>query len=75
LQAVYPELVPAEKKPKPRGYWQDKANQKTFFDQLAIKWNIQNADDWSKVTSSMVLKEGGGFIVQYYNGSVRQGLM
>jgi hypothetical protein len=59
---------------KPRGYWKAKENQKEFFDQLAIKWNIQKPEDWNKVTYDMVLKEGGRFIVYYYNGSLQRGI-
>jgi hypothetical protein len=59
---------------KPRGHWKDKDNQKEFFYQLAIKWNIQKPEDWNKVTCDMVLKEGGRFIVDYYNGSLQQGI-
>jgi hypothetical protein len=58
---------------KPLGYWKDKQNQKEFLDQLAVKWNIQKPEDWHKVTIDMVLKEGGNFIVSYYNGSLQQG--
>jgi hypothetical protein len=71
LQAVYPSL--ANGAHKPHGYWKDKANQKSFFDQLAIKWNIKNPEDWNKFTTKDVLREGGGFIVTYYNESLRQG--
>jgi hypothetical protein len=69
LKLFYPEYVP---RLKPQGYWKDKENQKAFFDQLAIKWNIQNPDDWNKVTREMVVKEGGGFIKWNYN-SLQQG--
>ena len=56
-------------------YWKDKDNQKKFFDQLAIKWNIQKPEDWYKVTTEMVSKEGGrSFIDRYYGGSMRQGI-
>jgi hypothetical protein len=71
LQASYPDYVPTKKKSP--GYWEDKKNQKEFFDQLASKWNIQKSDDWNKVTTQMVLKEGGSFITHYYNGSLTQG--
>jgi hypothetical protein len=53
--------------------WKDTKNQKTFFDQLATKWNIQKLDDWNKVTTSMVVKEGGSFINSYYNSSLQKG--
>jgi hypothetical protein len=59
---------------KIHGYWKDKKNQKAFFDQLAIKWNIQKPDDWNKVTWSMVSKEGGNFVSSYYNSSLQQGI-
>jgi hypothetical protein len=58
---------------QPRGYWKAKENQKEFFDQLAIKWNIQKLEDWNKVTNGMVLNEGGNFIKNYYNSSLQQG--
>jgi hypothetical protein len=51
----------------------DKKHQKEFFDQLALKWNIQKPDDWNKVTLMMAQKEGGNFISRYYNGSLTQG--
>ena len=70
MQAVYPDYVP---RLKPQGYWKDKENQKAFFDQLAIKWNIQKPEDWYEVTYKMVVKEGGSFIAHYYNGSLQQG--
>jgi hypothetical protein len=80
LQAIYPDYVQTTKTTKPqttkqlpRGYWQDKENQKKFFDQLAIKWNIQKPEDWNKMTCDMVVKEGGSFIYKYYNGSLNQG--
>jgi hypothetical protein len=56
-----------------RGHWKDTKNQKEFFDRLAIKWNIQSADDWNKVTLEMALKEGGHFIRTYYQHSLHRG--
>jgi hypothetical protein len=70
LQAVYPDYVPV----KHHGYWRDVTNQKKFFDELAIKWNIQQTSDWNKVAAEDVLKEKGkGFISRYYDSSVRRG--
>jgi hypothetical protein len=70
LKAIYPDFVPSK---HPRGHWQNKESQKAFFDQLAIKLNIQKLDDWNKVTTKTVVKEGGAFIVNYYNQSLTQG--
>jgi hypothetical protein len=57
----------------PAKSWSDKQTQKAFFDQLAIKLNIQTVDDWNQVTSTAVFKEGGYFINRYYNGSLQKG--
>jgi hypothetical protein len=54
-------------------YWKDIKNQKAFFDQLAVKLNIQKTEDWNKVTLRMILKEGGSFITTYYNNSPQKG--
>jgi hypothetical protein len=54
--------------------WKDKAKQKEFLDQLAVKWNIQKTEDWSKVNTKMVLKEGGTFLRKFYNDSLPQGM-
>jgi hypothetical protein len=56
---------------RPYGHWSNKQNQKEFFDQLAIKWNIKSPEDWNKVTNEMVLNEGGSFIK---SSSLRQGI-
>jgi hypothetical protein len=72
LQALYSDYVPTSPA-KPQGYWADKKNQRKFFDELAIKWNIQKPEDWNKVTNKMVLEEGGYFIGNYYNTSLQQG--
>jgi hypothetical protein len=74
LQAVYPEIA-SELKPKATGYWNNKDNQKAFFDKLAIKLNIQKLEDWNNVTSAMVMREeGSAFIIHYYKSSLKQGI-
>jgi hypothetical protein len=50
-------------------------NQRSFFDNLATKLNIQKPEDWGKVTGSVVMKERGGyFISNYYSGSLYKGI-
>jgi hypothetical protein len=63
---IEPSTTKYKRRPKPPGYWKNKENQKAFFDQLAVKWNFQNKDDWNKVTEEMVLKEGGYFLKTHY---------
>jgi hypothetical protein len=72
LKEIYPEYA-TEFTTKARGYWKDRDIHKAFFDQLAIKYNIQKLEDWNKVTTRMVVNEGGSSIIRHYNGSLVQG--
>jgi hypothetical protein len=49
------------------------ATQRAFFDKLAKKFNIQQPEDWYKISVRMVLEEKGTFITKYYNGSLTNG--
>jgi hypothetical protein len=43
---------------------------------LAVKWNIQQPQDWFSIAHAVVMKEkGGSFVNNYYNGSLLQGNM
>jgi hypothetical protein len=57
----------------PKGFWKDTENHRAFFDRLAKKFNIQQPDDWYRVTARMVAKEGGHFINSQYKGSLIRG--
>jgi hypothetical protein len=73
LQAIYPDRQWISSDYKPRGYWKDLSNQRLFFDELAVKLNIQKPEDWKKVTFETVKKEGGHFVKAYYSTSVMRG--
>jgi hypothetical protein len=70
LQALYPDYKPVLKGQR---YWGDIKNRKAFFDQLAVKWNIQKMEDWLKVTQKMLHEEGAYFINYYSRGSLIRG--
>jgi hypothetical protein len=53
--------------------WKDVHNQRTFFDQLAVKLNIKNPQDWFNVTLRTIQNEGAYFVTRYYNSSLIQG--
>jgi hypothetical protein len=83
LEAVYPDHIHVwkawkqerelkEKDYKPRGYWSDLKNQRSFFDALAIKLNIKQPEDWNKVAVATVVAEGGHFVQNHY-GSFQHG--
>jgi hypothetical protein len=78
LQSIYPEHLDLWLDYKvgfsmPSGYWKDIANQRAFFEKLAIKLNIQKPEDWYKVRGTTVFEEGGHFVKQFYGGSVIRG--
>jgi hypothetical protein len=54
-------------------YWNDITRQRAFFDQLAIKLNIQTPEDWYNVNVRTVEAEGGSFISKY-KGSLLRGI-
>jgi hypothetical protein len=74
--SVYPEhnwkVETSDRKPK--GYWNDKSNQRKFFDQLALKLNVKKPEDWFSVRLQTVLDNGGSFVKTYYNQSLVHGL-
>jgi hypothetical protein len=74
LSTTYPEKKWVEPERKPNGYWRDLQNQRTFFNQLAVKLNIQHPEDWYKVHKKTVINFGGTFIdSSLYGGSIRKG--
>jgi hypothetical protein len=59
---------------KPAGYWKDIKNQRYFFDQLAVKLNVRNPEEWVSIPSKKIFEEGGSFISKYYGSSISQGV-
>jgi hypothetical protein len=76
LKKVYPEHDWKKdlKSPKPVRYWQDKQNQRQFFDKLALSLNITKPQDWYFVDLKTIIQRGGYFVLDYYNGSLIQAL-
>lgn len=58
---------------QPHGYWNSKQNQRTFFESLATKLNIQRPHQWGRVTKRDLLQAGGGRLLNRY-GSIRKAL-
>lgn len=57
-----------------RGFWVQKANQKRFFDAFAKKYDINFPQDWGKVNTRQIIKEGGAFLSRYFKGSLYRSL-
>ena len=44
---------------KPVGYWNDEQNVSQFVDQLKQKLNLQNPEDWNRLSKQQILFHGG----------------
>lgn len=54
----------------PKGFWEQKVNQKAFLDWLEKKLGYKSKEDWYQVTSKDFLaNHGGGLLMHYFNGS------
>eukprot|EP01114_Cavostelium_apophysatum_P021704 TRINITY_DN7644_c0_g1_i1.p1 TRINITY_DN7644_c0_g1~~TRINITY_DN7644_c0_g1_i1.p1 ORF type:complete len:421 (-),score=51.35 TRINITY_DN7644_c0_g1_i1:63-1325(-) len=72
LKAVYPdhEWKIWNFKPVPTDFWNDKNNQKAFFDDLFRSLNYENWQDWYKIRGSDIAAHGGGgLLTHHYAGS------
>jgi hypothetical protein len=73
LQANYPEHTEIWQVHRQRGYWKQIEHQRSFFEKMATKLNIQKPEDWLNVSKVTAAKEGGHFIHSIYNGSLLKG--
>jgi hypothetical protein len=83
LRTVYPEynwgpLTPEHFKSTqstrlPKGFWKDVKNQRAFVEELASKLGITQLDDWYKVTTRQFVQHGGGWLTNFYKGSLKKG--
>ncbi len=56
-------------------FWKDSANQKQFFDSIAIQLNIKHPQEWYKVRLSELEKRGAKHILsKHYEGSLYRAL-
>jgi hypothetical protein len=77
LASVYPEKdwLGWKFQQVPRGYWNDIGNQRKFFEEIAKELNVQNAEDWLKISATQVKDLGGsGLLSNHYNNSVVKAL-
>jgi hypothetical protein len=49
------------------------ADQRKFFDHLAIQLKIKRPQQWLNIQPKTILNHGGSFLVWYYKGSVLNG--
>jgi hypothetical protein len=60
----------------PRGFWENVANHKLYFDWLGGELNVKTPEDWNRVTIDKVAEHGGsGLLMNYYNNSLSKGMV
>ena len=52
---------------KPKGYWDNKENIKNFLDDLKVKFNLQSTEDWYRVSTNQINKNGGRTLLKKYS--------
>lgn len=58
------------------GHWKDLSHQRTFFDELGKKLQVNQMDDWyQKLSSTIVIKNGGAAVLERHSGSAINALM
>ena len=52
---------------KPSGYWNNKENIENFIHFIKEKYNLQNPDDWNKITTQLIQSNGGSTLLLQYS--------
>jgi hypothetical protein len=74
LKTIYPEYNWKKPKKRKEWHWDDVNNKRKFFDELAVKLDVQKPEDWNNVKVKTVIQMGGKFIkARTYNNSLRRG--
>lgn len=58
----------------PKGFWDQINNQRQYFDWLSSQLGIQHLQDWSKLRSEDVEKNGPAILSRYYGRSLFRAL-
>ncbi len=76
LRSVYPQhnWEATKFNRMPRHYWPIPENQQQFMRSIASKYNIATQDDWKKITSEVILQEGGASLLTMHGGSITKGM-
>jgi hypothetical protein len=66
------QLLPWKFKLAPRGFWQDRANQKAYLDWLSTELKLTNLSKWYKLTTKSFADNFGVGLLKAYNHSVSE---
>ena len=63
-----PDLAKTKQKTKkPIRFWENKENVKKFLIEVGKKYNYYSPDDWNKLTTKQIQKEGGSRVLKIYS--------
>ena len=72
LKSAYPEVEWKQEwlsQKKPRRYWKNTENQRTFMEEFAKKHQINQPSDWGRVSHRVLRNEGGRGLLHYHKGN------
>lgn len=70
------EIVVEARKGVPSGYWEVEGHRLALLRELAVKYAVERADDWRRVSATAVRRcRGGAALLQRYHGSWAMTLM
>ena len=72
LSSIYPEFSWKENERirVPRNYWKSKENCKKFLDEFSKYYQIENPDDWYRISTFQIAQFGGSGLLYTYNGLI-----
>jgi hypothetical protein len=67
LKSIYPQynFKAFKFRDIPRTYWNDKNNQREYFDELAVELKVSGVEDWYNISIEEVQSRGGAELLKY----------
>lgn len=63
---------PEDMKNLPKGFWDDKTNQRKFLDGLSKELGIKEVKDWNNITVSQMRPKSGDIILKKYGNNIKR---
>lgn len=55
-------------------FWDSQSNRIKFFDEISVRYGLSGPDDWRKLSSSLIKRNGGSGVLKKYEGSILRAL-
>jgi hypothetical protein len=70
LKVVYPQLEVTDFEKLPKRYFESEENQRRFLTRFAKKYKVEMVEDWLRIRTVMIKREGGTMLLQRYNDNL-----